>query len=90
MIYLLKKRHLNAIKENNIRMMPMNSFEDVRLPLNSEVLNLIEAIEEGYPIPPIDVFKKDGKYIVKDGRHRYLAHLLLDKKSIMCHVRYER
>ncbi len=33
-------------------------------------------------IPPIEVIKFDGKYVINDGIHRFCAHLLANKTHI--------
>lgn len=89
MIYVLKKRHLKAISEGKIKMIPINAVFCKKMPLNYDTTLLIESIQEGYAVPPIDVHMNDkGQYIVKDGRHRFVAHKMLDKTHVMCHIRH--
>jgi len=46
-------------------------------------LQLAELVENGTSLPPIKVYRgKDGKWYVRDGRHRIEAHKLLDRKHI--------
>jgi ParB-like chromosome segregation protein Spo0J len=53
------------------------------LPMNPSTLNLIDHLRNGGKIPAIKVARlPDGKYLIRDGRHRLLAYLLLGRKKI--------
>lgn len=43
---------------------------------------LMGAINTGAILPPIVVGRRDDRYVIIDGRHRYKAHLNLKKKKI--------
>ena len=63
-------RHESFIDINLIRM--------DRYPMNPSTLNLIDYLRKGGSIPPIKVAKHpNGGYIIRDGRHRVLAHKML-------------
>lgn len=47
---------------------------------------LMGALKVGSILPPIVVGKRDGRYVILDGRHRYEAHLRLKKKKIAAMV----
>lgn len=54
-----------------------------RWPICPRTLNLIDYIRNGGGVPAIKVVKKStGGYIIKDGRHRVLAHKMLGIKQI--------
>jgi len=57
-----------------------------RLPLNASTLSLIDHLRSGGSVPPIhccrDVY---GRLHVRDGRHRLLAHMMLER-DIMIRV----
>ncbi len=42
---------------------------------HEKVQKYYESLIKGANFPPIEVLKKDNKYIVKDGNHRTMAHL---------------
>lgn len=49
-----------------------------RFPINPSTLNLIDYIRDGGDVPPIQVIKiRNGRYKIKDGRHRVLAYKLI-------------
>ena len=53
------------------------------LPLNATGLATTLALKTGIPMPPIKVAKLAcGRFLIRDGRHRYLAHKLLGRKTI--------
>ncbi len=46
-----------------------------RVKIDESVVNhYAELIKEGVVFPPIKVVEKNGKYIILDGVHRYLAY----------------
>lgn len=52
-------------------------------PMNPSTLALIEYLVIGGKIPPIKVAKlQNGRFLIKDGRHRVLAYKLLGIKKI--------
>jgi len=57
------------------------------LPLNETGLATTLALKRGVHMPPIKVAKlTDGRFLIRDGRHRYLAHKLLGRKTIMARM----
>lgn len=55
-----------------------------RLAINPKALKYATLINEGVQFPPIKVaFCKDGRFEIRDGRHRYTAHKLLGRKKIL-------
>ena len=67
-----------------IKEIPLGQIIIDRLPLNLEGLSTALAVHNGLSMPPIKVITRfNGKYKIKDGRHRYLAHKLNGKKTIM-------
>lgn len=51
--------------------------------MNPSTLSLIDYLREGGEVPPIKVAKHpDGGYIIRDGRHRVLAHKMLGRSKI--------
>lgn len=52
--------------------------------LSKETLGIIDYIRSGGEVPPIKVYKKDGVYVLKEGRHRITAHKLLGLTKIKC------
>ena len=54
-----------------------------RYPMNIKTLNLIDYLRNGGEVPPIKVVKlPKGGYMIKDGRHRLLAHKMLGLSKI--------
>ncbi len=54
-----------------------------RYPMNLKTLNLIDYMRNGGEVPPIKVVKlPKGGYMIKDGRHRILAHRMLGLSKI--------
>ena len=54
-----------------------------RYPMNPSTLSLIDYLREGGEVPAIKVAKHPkGGYIIRDGRHRVLAHKMLGIKKI--------
>jgi len=54
-----------------------------KYPLNSKTFEMAEALKKGMQFKPIKVMKlSDGRYFIKDGRHRYVAHRLNDISDI--------
>ena len=46
-----------------------------RAKIDESVINrYAELLKEGVVFPPIKVAERNGKYIILDGAHRYLAH----------------
>lgn len=44
-----------------------------------KVAKYAKLIDAGSIFPPIEVYFHNGKYIVRDGNHRTMAHLLLNE-----------
>jgi hypothetical protein len=62
-----------------------------KLPLNLSSLNLANKLLNNSlspkNLPPIKVFlNKDGRYILKNGRHRYVAFRLCNIKQIYAEI----
>lgn len=58
-----------------------------RWPFGLRTLDLIRHLESGGSVPPIHVKPNgSGQYIILDGRHRVLAHKMLERPFI--EVRY--
>lgn len=56
---------------------PISSLVIDSLPINPEGFATALAIKNGVPMPPIKVTKTlDGRYVVRDGRHRLIGHKL--------------
>lgn len=54
-----------------------------RYPMNPSTLSLIDHLREGGEVPAIKIAKHPkGGYIIRDGRHRVLAHKLLGRTKI--------
>lgn len=53
------------------------------LPMNPSTLKLIDYLRKGGVVPAIKVATlPDGRYLIRDGRHRILAFKLLGRKKI--------
>lgn len=63
---------------------PIRNIAVDRFSISPETLALCDHIRNGGNIPAIKVQKKDGVYILKDGRHRITAYKLLGKQKIKC------
>tara|TARA_Y100000310_G_scaffold71589_1_gene67459 strand:+ start:949 stop:1212 length:264 start_codon:yes stop_codon:yes gene_type:complete len=62
----------------------LNQIEIDRLPLNSTGLDTTHALINGIEMPPIKIQNLGkGRFRIKDGRHRYLAHMLTNQKTIL-------
>ena len=73
-------RHLKKVRLSQVKV------ED-RLPLGLRTLSLIDHLRGGGSVPPIHVRPNGhGQFVVLDGRHRYLAHKMLEREWI--EVRY--
>jgi ParB-like chromosome segregation protein Spo0J len=46
------------------------------------VCELAELIKRGFIFAPIACVRREGKYIIQDGHHRYEAHVLAGCKQI--------
>lgn len=56
-----------------------------RFPLNPRTLALVDHLRSGGTVPPIHVDAGSfGYYFVLDGRHRYVAHKLCGRPTILC------
>jgi len=54
-----------------------------RYPMNLSTLRLIDYLRKGGKVPAIKVAKlQNGKYIIRDGRHRVLAYKMLEIPKI--------
>ena len=73
----------------NIPRVRRSDFIDISLikvdkyPMNIKTLKLIDYMRNGGEVPPIKVVKlPKGGYMIKDGRHRLLAHKMLGLSKI--------
>ncbi len=54
-----------------------------RYPHDSKTLSYAAALQAGFKFPPIKVFPTlHGRFQIKDGRHRLLAHKMCGKQFI--------
>ncbi len=54
-----------------------------RYPMNRRTLDLIDYLRDGGSVPPIKITKHPlGGFMIKDGRHRLLAHKMLGLAKI--------
>ena len=55
-----------------------------RLRINPKALKYANLIDSGVQFPPIKVaLCDDGRFEIRDGRHRYTAHKLLGREKIL-------
>lgn len=55
-----------------------------RLPIGLRTLALVEHLRSGGTVPPIHVMRAEhGRFRILDGRHRILAHRLLERRTIV-------
>ena len=67
------------------KVVPIDSLEVVehqRKPSNYHVNHLISSIERVGFIVPLIVFERNGKYVILDGQHRFLAAQKLELKEL--------
>lgn len=65
-------------------LVPLACIDVDRLPINPVVLGLIAFMKAGGEVPPVKLQKMfNGRYKLKDGRHRFLAHKLLGRVAIL-------
>lgn len=58
-----------------------------KLPINPDVLELVDFLRNGGEIPPIKLqICPNGGYKLKDGRHRVCAYKLLGIKTIYAKI----
>lgn len=65
-----------------VRNIDIDLIDYDRLPSLKSVKSLISHLKESKSVPPIKVVKKNGRFILKNGRHRLLAHKILNYKQI--------
>lgn len=66
------------------RLIPVAQIVWDRLPLNPSTLDLVRYLDAGGAVPAIKVRALlDGRYEIRDGRHRLLAHKLLGRTHIL-------
>jgi hypothetical protein len=54
-----------------------------RIPLNRITLEYANSLKDGCVFPPVELQKLNGgRYLLKDGRHRYVAHKLVGYVTI--------
>ncbi len=67
-----------------IKMVDISRIEVDRYPMNPSTLSLIRYLESGGEVPPIKLAKlNNGKFQIRDGRHRLLANKLLGNRYIL-------
>lgn len=63
---------------------PMNLINMDRIPLDRKTLRFTYAMQAMAEFPAIKVAKRqDGRYEIRDGRHRWVAHKLLGREKIL-------
>lgn len=61
----------------------LNQIEIDRYPINKSTLDLIDFIRDGGEVKPIKVYEKSkGKFVIRDGRHRFTAYKMMGKQKI--------
>ena len=65
---------------------PLSGLKCDRIPLHPRTLAIADHLRSGGSVPPIHVERRDGEWYVKDGRHRFVAHKLIGRKTI--NIRY--
>ena len=64
-------------------MIDVGSIKTDRHPMNPSTLSLIDYMRSGGKVPPIKVGKLlGGGFVIRDGRHRLLAHKMLGLTKI--------
>lgn len=62
---------------------PVSQIDMDRYPMNPSTLSLIDYIREGNEVNAIEVSSlSNGRFRIKDGRHRVLAHKMLGLTKI--------
>lgn len=65
------------------REIPVGAIRVDRMPFE-RVLSLVDFLRKGGKVPPIRVQKlSNGQYRILDGRHRWMAHKLLTRPTIL-------
>lgn len=67
--------------------LPVDCIKFDKLPTNLSTLRLIDHMRNGGEVPPIHAYKTDSGWMLADGRHRLLAHKMLEIKKIKCKVK---
>lgn len=69
----------------HLRMVPLALIEVDRPPSERSVVELLRHLKAGGSVPPVKLQASCGSmpYLLKDGRHRYLAAMLLGRESIL-------
>jgi hypothetical protein len=81
-IYLAKNE--SSTMKRVVGMVPVAHIEIDRLPLRPDGLDTTLALMLGVAMPPIHLqLKVEGGWLIKDGRHRLLAHKLLGREEIL-------
>lgn len=62
--------------------LPVSCLKVDYVPAGPQVLEMVASYRCGVTMKPLKVQLKDGRYIVKDGRHRLLAAKLMGWKSV--------
>lgn len=67
-----------------IRAVPVSAIDIDRIALHKKTLAFAAAMRDGALFPPIKLAKLfDGRYRLLDGRHRYTATKLLERRNIL-------
>lgn len=75
---------MRVVRDINIANIKVDRFS-----ISKETLSIVDHIRSGGEVPPIEIYKKDARYVLKDGRHRITAHKLLGLTKIKCRL-YEK
>ena len=71
------------IKHRVVLLIDISLIRVDRYPMNPSTLDIIYHIKAGGSVAPIKVAKHPcGGYVIRDGRHRLLAHKMLGIKKI--------
>jgi hypothetical protein len=66
-----------------VKEIPLDQIDIDRIPYGLISLNYANNLNKGSKFPPIHVARlNNGRYKMLDGRHRYLAHKMCNKKYI--------
>ncbi len=70
-----------------VEWIPLANIKVDSLPLNPASYACAKAVERGVEMPPIRVeLLSNGQYLIKDGRHRFVAFRLNGRTHIRAHV----
>lgn len=72
---------MKSIKEIPISNIAVDSWH-----ISPKAFNFAKEMENGALFPPIQIYKKDNQYVIKDGRNRITAAKLCGRKTIKCQI----